>query len=97
MSSMLWEFFVVGMLLYGLAFLGLAVWSRERKPAATLDAASNWGRAHPRIMTPLRTSTNWATGPRRRSRSTACGSPNRAIRTTGPVRAARRVPKRRRP
>jgi hypothetical protein len=97
MTSMLWEFFIGGLLLYGLAFLGMAVLSRERKlVTATWNESTNWNRAHPRITTPLRASINWASMPRRRVRS-SCGSSSATVRLSRPVRAPRRVPRRRRP
>jgi hypothetical protein len=97
MTSMLWEFFVGGLLLYGLAFLGMAVLTRGQKPrSATWNESTNWSRAHPRVMTPLRSTTNWASAPRRRARS-SCGTSNSSIRFTRPGRTARRVQRRRLP
>lgn len=97
MTPMLWDVFVAGLLLYGIAFLGMAVLTRGQKPqSATWNESANWNRAHPRLLTPLRSTTNWASAPRRRAR-TACGSSNGSIRLSRPVRTTRRVPRRRQP
>jgi hypothetical protein len=98
MTSMLWEFFVAGLLLYGLALLGLPLLTRERKPVAfAWNEATHWARAHPRITTPLRTTTNWGGAPRRRISSAACNSTTRAVSAMGRVPVRRRAPRRRQP
>jgi hypothetical protein len=75
MRSMLWEFFVVGLLLYGLGGLALPVLIRRRPLAVTPNI--RWGGAHPRLINAVRTST---IRPNTRSRTTS-GCPGRRIRS----------------
>jgi hypothetical protein len=90
MTSMIWELFVTGLLLYGLTFLGVAVFVGGRQSFAVAgDAGTNWSRPHPRVTTQVRTTINWTAAARRPARRAACGVAHRAI------RAPRRVPRRR--
>lgn len=86
MRSMFWEFFVIGLLLYGLAVLALPFLIRERQPlAVTPNVERKWGGPHPRLITAVRTSR---IRPNMRSAATASGCPNRRIR--GAPRVQRR-------
>jgi hypothetical protein len=76
MTSMLWEFFVVGLLLYGLAALAIPLLIR-RRPLLAFTPNVRWGGAHPRLVTAVRTST---IRPNMRSRTTS-GCPSRRTRS----------------
>lgn len=80
-TSLLWELFVAGLLLYGLAFLGMALWMREPK---TLVGALNERRlapaGHSRLTAPQ--PSRMRSMPNTRSRPTARRSAGDAVRST---------------
>jgi hypothetical protein len=85
---MIWEFFVAGLLLYGLAFLGISVLIGGGTPIAVTWYEGTRGVMHPRVMTPSHTRTTWASAPSRRSPCARSGSRHRA------ARVAPRLPRR---
>jgi hypothetical protein len=79
--SLVWELYVAGLLLYGLAFLAVALWMRgPRTVAGPFDERRLVLAAHPRLAVP-RPSHMWSV-PNTRSRPTACRSARSAGRMT---------------
>lgn len=86
---MLWELFVVGLLLYGFAFLAMPFLLRKRQQpiAVAPNIGRRFGGPHPRLTTSLHTIR---TAPNRRSRTTASGCPNRRMPSTTRLQRRRR-------